>query len=162
MESYTPAAVERAMKVQEVILRAMAGTMKWLEAAEVLGIKPRTMRRWYCLTLRCRSSCSTVSTLNASSVLRAFDTNCRAVASGQPRATSRLITVCGFVPCASCRAVDSDSSLSDLPAVGIWSAMVFSSPIQLKLYVIFFTKGKGWRMRGYPGSQRHSRRMTKP
>lgn len=46
MESYTPAAVERAMKVQEVILRAMAGTMKWLEAAEVLGIKPRTMRRW--------------------------------------------------------------------------------------------------------------------
>jgi hypothetical protein len=46
MESYTPAAVERAMKVQEVILRAMAGKMKWLEAAEVLGIRPRTMRRW--------------------------------------------------------------------------------------------------------------------
>ena len=46
MESYTPAAVERAMKVQEVILRAMAGKMKWIEAAEVLGIRPRTMRRW--------------------------------------------------------------------------------------------------------------------
>lgn len=34
------------MKVQEVILKAMAGKMKWLEAAEVLGIGPRTMRRW--------------------------------------------------------------------------------------------------------------------
>lgn len=46
MESYTPAAVERAMKVQEVILQAMAGKMKWIEAAEVLGIRPRTIRRW--------------------------------------------------------------------------------------------------------------------
>ena len=46
MEAYTPAAVERAMKVQEVILRAMAGKMKWIEAAEVLGIQPRTLRRW--------------------------------------------------------------------------------------------------------------------
>lgn len=46
MEQYTPAAVERAMKVQEVILKAMAGKMKWVEAAEVLGIRPRTLRRW--------------------------------------------------------------------------------------------------------------------
>jgi len=46
MEGYPIAAVERAMKVQEVILKAMAGKMKWLEAAEVLGIGPRTMRRW--------------------------------------------------------------------------------------------------------------------
>src|SRR6266540_190066 len=46
MESYTPAAVERAMKVQEVILQARAGKMKWIEAAEVLGIGPRTLRRW--------------------------------------------------------------------------------------------------------------------
>ena len=46
MDSYPPAAVERAMKVQEVILQAMAGKMKWVEAAEVLGIRPRTIRRW--------------------------------------------------------------------------------------------------------------------
>ena len=46
MERYEPAAVERAMKVQEVILKAMAGQMTWLQAAEVLRIRPRTLRRW--------------------------------------------------------------------------------------------------------------------
>lgn len=46
MEGYTLAAVERAMKVQEVILKARSGAMTWLQAAEVLGIQPRTMRRW--------------------------------------------------------------------------------------------------------------------
>jgi hypothetical protein len=46
MKGYSPAAVERAMKVQEVILQAMNGRMKWLEAADVLGISPRTVRRW--------------------------------------------------------------------------------------------------------------------
>ena len=34
------------MKVQEVILKAMAGKLKWFEAAEVLGVTDRTMRRW--------------------------------------------------------------------------------------------------------------------
>jgi len=34
------------MKVQEVILRAMSGQIKWFEAAEILGMSPRTMRRW--------------------------------------------------------------------------------------------------------------------
>jgi transposase len=38
--------MERAMKVQEVILRAMAGKLKWWEAAEILGVTDRTMRRW--------------------------------------------------------------------------------------------------------------------
>lgn len=46
MESYPTAAVERAMKVQEVLLKAMSGQMKWFEAAEVIGVSPRTMRRW--------------------------------------------------------------------------------------------------------------------
>lgn len=46
MKSYGPAAVERAMKVQEVILQAMNGKLKWIEAADVLGISPRTVRRW--------------------------------------------------------------------------------------------------------------------
>jgi len=34
------------MKVQEVILRAMAGKLKWTDAAEVLGITDRSLRRW--------------------------------------------------------------------------------------------------------------------
>src|SRR5215212_2699728 len=46
MEHYTPAAVERAMKVQEVILQARSKVITWLEAAEILGSRPRTMRRW--------------------------------------------------------------------------------------------------------------------
>jgi len=32
--------------VQEVILKAMAGTLKWWEAAEIIGVTDRTMRRW--------------------------------------------------------------------------------------------------------------------
>ncbi len=46
MEHYVPAAVERAMKVQEVILQARNKSITWLEAADILGIRPRTMRRW--------------------------------------------------------------------------------------------------------------------
>jgi hypothetical protein len=46
MESYPRAAVERAMKVQEVILRAMAKKINWWQAAEILGISDRQMRRW--------------------------------------------------------------------------------------------------------------------
>ena len=42
-----PAAeMERVMKVQEVILKATAGKLKWWEAAEILGVTDRTMRRW--------------------------------------------------------------------------------------------------------------------
>jgi transposase len=43
---YGPTAVERAMKIQEVILRAMSGTLTWLQAADIIGCSPRTMRRW--------------------------------------------------------------------------------------------------------------------
>jgi transposase len=38
--------MERMMKVQEVILKAMAGSLKWWEAAEIIGVSDRTMRRW--------------------------------------------------------------------------------------------------------------------
>lgn len=37
---------ERAMKLQEVILKAMAGELKWYQAAEIIGVSPRQMRRW--------------------------------------------------------------------------------------------------------------------
>ena len=46
MFSYPKAAMERAMKVQEVILRAMAKKITWYQAAEILGISDRHMRRW--------------------------------------------------------------------------------------------------------------------
>src|SRR5208283_1249819 len=47
MDSYSKAAVERAMKVQEVILRAMAKKITWWQAAEIIGISDRSMRRWH-------------------------------------------------------------------------------------------------------------------
>jgi transposase len=45
MHSYPRAAVERMMKVQEVILRAMAKKITWWQAAEILGMSDRQMRR---------------------------------------------------------------------------------------------------------------------
>src|SRR5271156_1169805 len=44
--TYPRAAVERAMKVQEVILRAMGKKINWWQAAEIIGISDRQMRRW--------------------------------------------------------------------------------------------------------------------
>lgn len=46
MESYPRAAVERAMKVQEVIMRAMAKKITWAQAGEIIGLCERQMRRW--------------------------------------------------------------------------------------------------------------------
>lgn len=46
MQHYGPAEQERIMKVQEVILRAVAGRISWLEAAQILRWSPRTLRRW--------------------------------------------------------------------------------------------------------------------
>ncbi len=43
---YPLAVVERTMKVQEVMLRAMSGTLSWMQAAEILGWNERTVRRW--------------------------------------------------------------------------------------------------------------------
>ena len=49
MKQMTPAAVERAMKLQEVMLRAMAKRITWYQAAEILGISCRQMHRWQTL-----------------------------------------------------------------------------------------------------------------
>src|ERR1700751_3613844 len=46
VETYPRAAVERAMKIQEVILRAIAKKITWWQAAEIIGISDRQMRRW--------------------------------------------------------------------------------------------------------------------
>jgi len=43
---YAPAVVERTMKVQEVMLQALSGKLTWLQAEEILGWRPRTLRRW--------------------------------------------------------------------------------------------------------------------
>ena len=38
--------VERMMKLQDVLLKALAKKISWLAAAEIIGVTPRTMRRW--------------------------------------------------------------------------------------------------------------------
>jgi transposase len=43
--AYSAGAVERAMKVQEVVLRALSGQLTWLQAADILGRSPRSIRR---------------------------------------------------------------------------------------------------------------------
>jgi transposase len=44
--AYTPAAVERAMKVAEVLLHALKSRQPWIQVAETLGVSVRTVRRW--------------------------------------------------------------------------------------------------------------------
>ena len=43
---YPDAAWERAMTVQEVMLKALSGDIHWFRAAEILGMHPRSLRRW--------------------------------------------------------------------------------------------------------------------
>ena len=42
---YPSGAVERVMKVHEVIRRALDGQLTWIQAAEILGRSPRSIRR---------------------------------------------------------------------------------------------------------------------
>jgi transposase len=46
MKVYLEAAVEKAMKIQEVILRAIDKQITWLQAAEILRVSARQLRRW--------------------------------------------------------------------------------------------------------------------
>src|SRR5262249_53233161 len=43
---YPPVALERAMTIREVVLRAMSGGITWIQAAEIIGCTPRSVRRW--------------------------------------------------------------------------------------------------------------------
>jgi hypothetical protein len=43
--AYPLGAVERAMKIRDLILQALAGKLTWLQAADILGRSPRSMRR---------------------------------------------------------------------------------------------------------------------
>jgi len=46
MAIYPAKSLERAMKFQEVILRAMSKEITWIQAAEILGMSDRNMRRY--------------------------------------------------------------------------------------------------------------------
>jgi transposase len=43
---YAGAAWERAMRLQEVMLKALGGELHWFRAADILGMSPRALRRW--------------------------------------------------------------------------------------------------------------------
>src|SRR5512143_289889 len=43
---YSRLAWERAMRMQDVILRAISGQLHWFQAADILGMTPRNLRRW--------------------------------------------------------------------------------------------------------------------
>jgi transposase len=43
---YAASEMERMMKLQDVLLKAMAKKITWWEAAEIIGVTDRTMRRW--------------------------------------------------------------------------------------------------------------------
>jgi len=46
MKTYSDATVEKAMKIQEVILKAIDKQISWLQAAEIIRVSPRQLRRW--------------------------------------------------------------------------------------------------------------------
>jgi hypothetical protein len=46
MTQYSFAATVKAMKIQEVILRAASGEILWIDAADIIGVAYRTMKRW--------------------------------------------------------------------------------------------------------------------
>jgi hypothetical protein len=43
---YAATAWGRAMEVEAVILKALSGELHWFRAAEILGMHPRSLRRW--------------------------------------------------------------------------------------------------------------------
>jgi predicted DNA-binding transcriptional regulator YafY len=45
MKLYPESAMRRAMKVMEVILQAIGKEIKWVQAADILGVTPRQIRR---------------------------------------------------------------------------------------------------------------------
>ncbi|MPY89751.1 MAG: helix-turn-helix domain-containing protein, partial [Luteitalea sp.] len=44
--AYAQAAWEQAMRMQDVILRAISGELHWFTVADILGMTPRNLRRW--------------------------------------------------------------------------------------------------------------------
>jgi len=46
MTRYSMAATVKAMKIQEVILKAASKQILWMDAADIIGVSYRTMKRW--------------------------------------------------------------------------------------------------------------------
>jgi transposase len=46
LQQYPAAETERMMKLQDVLLKAMAKKIRWWDAAAIIGVTDRTMRRW--------------------------------------------------------------------------------------------------------------------
>src|SRR3989338_11627677 len=46
MMQYSMTAMVKAMKIQEIILKATSGQILWIEAADMIGISYRSMKRW--------------------------------------------------------------------------------------------------------------------
>jgi transposase len=44
--TYSAGAVERAMTIHQALLHALHGRQTWLQVADVIGLSPRTVRRW--------------------------------------------------------------------------------------------------------------------
>ena len=42
MSMYPDSALRRAMKIQEIILRAMSGEITWIKAAWIIGVSDRS------------------------------------------------------------------------------------------------------------------------
>jgi hypothetical protein len=72
MKHYSEAAVERTMKIQEVILRAVAKKITWWQAAEIIGISDRQMRRWGTDAMRCTAMTAFTTAAGASPARDAF------------------------------------------------------------------------------------------
>ena len=45
-QQYSAAETVRIMKLQDALLKAMVKKITWWEAAEIIGVTDRTMRRW--------------------------------------------------------------------------------------------------------------------
>ncbi len=54
--TYSAAGIARMMKLQDVLLKAMAKKISRVTAAEIIGVTPRTMRRWRLSHFVCRTN----------------------------------------------------------------------------------------------------------
>ncbi len=45
MAYYPETALERAMKIQEIILRAMSGEILWIDVTQIIDVSPRSIMK---------------------------------------------------------------------------------------------------------------------
>ena len=86
--SYPEAAWERAMKMQEVISKALSGEMHWFRAAGILGYSPRTNGHSgpvIALRVKFVSACIAVMVAAGSTATRWISDDTDDVAGGRPR-----------------------------------------------------------------------------